>query len=313
MAHLVKKDSSIGHKASWVIWVFKDGKPGHEAQIDGLVNALTKWVSLEVHTFSVERALTDNIINNLSRYKWSEFPNPDLIIGAGHSTHLWMLFARFKVGSKIVVLMKPSLPLFLFDLALIPKHDEPHDSKRVIATRGVLNKIQQSASSLSDRGLILIGGVSKHYYWDSKAVFEQVNQLVLNNPNIKWELTTSRRTPEDSLKIFNTITSDNLIVTPFEETDLNWVAQRLSIASRVWVTEDSISMVYEALSAGAEVGLISLEALNQSDRIVRGIQSLRDEGLTISNMQLSPTAQKLQEPFDEAKRCAQIIVNRFLS
>lgn len=300
-------------KASWIIWIFKDGKQGHEAQIDGLVNALTKLVGLEVHTFSVERPFTENIINSFSKFKWKEYPSPDLIIGAGHSTHLWMLFARFKYGGNVVVLMKPSLPLFLFDLALVPKHDEPSDLKKVVATSGVLNKIQQSVSSLSDRGLILIGGVSKHYHWDTKSVYEQVNQLVVSNPEIKWELTTSRRTPEETLNALNDLRLNNLIVTPFEETDSNWVAQRLSIAGRVWVTEDSVSMVYEALSAGAEVGLIPLKAVNQQNRIVKGIQSLKSEGLTISSMQLSSTAHKLKEPFNEAKRCAQIIVDRFLS
>ena len=49
---------------------------------------------------------------------------PDIAIGAGHKTHLYLLAIKRCFGAKIVVILKPSLPLKFFDLCVIPKHDD---------------------------------------------------------------------------------------------------------------------------------------------------------------------------------------------
>ena len=80
----------------------------------------------------------------LSSY-WT-LPTPDLLLGAGHHTHLSLLAARRIRGGKVVVLMRPSLPPGLFDLCLIPEHDAPPARPNVLATRGALNRIQPAAT-----------------------------------------------------------------------------------------------------------------------------------------------------------------------
>lgn len=300
-------------KQDRVIWLFKDGKQGHEAQVSGLVKALEKQVPIRLYEFSMKMSLIKSIFSSQTKSRFNEVPSPDLIIGAGHLTHLWMLYARFRFGGKIVSLMKPSLPIFLFDLVLIPKHDTFKNYKNVVSTEGVLNAIEYSASSLPDRGLILLGGESKHYAWSTKRVLKQVSDLLSNNPEIKWELTTSRRTPPETVDSLNDFKGENCFITLFEDTDRTWVSQRLNIASRVWVTVDSVSMIYESLTAGAEVGLIELDPYRQENRIVKSIQRLKSEGLAHSEKKLNPLVQKQSQVLNEADRCAAIVAKRFLT
>ena len=58
-------------------------------------------------------------------------------------------------------------------------------------------------------GLFLIGGPSKHYYWNTKLVLDQVKEISKKFKCSKFFLTTSRRTPInfindlDNLKLKN--------------------------------------------------------------------------------------------------------------
>ncbi len=131
---------------------------------------------------------------------WRDLPTPDIVLGAGHRTHLSLLAARRVHRGKAVVLMRPSLPLSLFDLCLIPEHDAPPARRNVLATRGALNRIQPSATLEPSRGLLLIGGPSAHFAWDNENLYRQIAAIVAADPAIHWTLTTSRRTPAGFLE-----------------------------------------------------------------------------------------------------------------
>ena len=68
-----------------------------------------------------------------------------------------------------------------------------------------------------------------------------------------------------------------------EETGTTWVADNLAKSVEVWVTQDSVSMVYEALSSGAPVGIIEMPAKEgphkpDASRIARGLSMLIADG-----------------------------------
>ena len=69
----------------------------------------------------------------------------------------------------------------------------------VIKVEGALNAIAPSQESSMDKGLILIGGPSRHVHWDNAHVIGQLNVVLNASPGMQWRLTTSRRTPEDFL------------------------------------------------------------------------------------------------------------------
>ena len=240
-----------------------------------------------------------------------DLPKPQLILGAGHGTHRAVLAARWRTGAKAVVLMKPTLPIGLFDLCVVPEHDGVREKDNVFPVRGVLNRVKQSSDHDSKRGLILIGGPSKHATWDDCGVVKQVREIAAATPDVRWALTNSRRTPVTFLQELAKAQLGNVEATPCEDTDRAWVPDQMASAGQIWVTEDSVSMVYESLTSGAGVGLIKV-GMNPKSRVTIGLRSLVDDGLVTRFSDVSfeqPTARS--QTFNEAERCAREIVARW--
>ena len=298
-----------------VVWRLSDGKAGHDSQSRGLAEALARLQPVEMVTLSPLPPLT--ALNSLLcgyQPAWSQQPAPDLLLGAGHHTHLSLLAARRARGGKAVVLMRPSLPLRLFDLCLIPEHDAPPTCPNVLATRGALNRILPSATLESDRGLLLIGGPSAHFAWNDAKVCQQIAAITAADPAIHWTLTTSRRTPSSFLKALLGVSGAELTVVPVAQTSKDWLPTQLARAGQVWVTADSVSMVYEALTSGAAVGVLEVPQ-QRANRISRGLERLTEEGWVtlFTDWRRDRQLHLLTQPFNEAERCARWIVERWFA
>ena len=244
---------------SLVVWRFSDGKAGHDNQTRGLAEALARLQPVETCTLNPlppAVALRGWLLGRLP--SWNDLPAPDVLLGAGHRTHLSLLAARRTRGGKVVVLMCPSLPLSLFDLCLIPEHDAPPSRANVLATRGALNRIQPSAVQDPRQGLLLIGGPSEHFGWDDAALRQSIAALVVADPAMQWTLTTSRRTPPGFLEGLSSLADARLTVVPVTATGPDWLPAQLARVGQAWVTADSVSMVYEALTSGAAVGILDV-------------------------------------------------------
>lgn len=296
------------------IWRLIDGKAGHESQSLGLVQALIKQADCQTIDIKVSNGFEAMV--GLLTSTWglgAGLPLPDLIIGAGHATHLHLLAAQRAYGGKTIVLMQPSLPAKLFDLCLIPEHDQYQGNAEYLQTRGVLNPIQPEGEHASNQALIMIGGPSKHCDWDTLKLIAQVYELVNHNAHIHYTLTTSRRTPKAFLSAVKRIHFANLTVVPFEETEKGWVAQQLSESAFAWVTEDSVSMVYEALTAQVAVGLLNMP-VNKKSRVSKGIQKLINQGMVTRFDFLQTYQQKLKTVvgFVEADRCSRWILHAWM-
>jgi mitochondrial fission protein ELM1 len=297
------------------IWIFSDGKPGHYNQLRGLAEALGRWLPVEVHWLALEAP-------RVRRWHWlsRRFPpaegleTPDLLLAAGHGTHLAALVARRARGGRAVVAMRPTLPTRWFDLCLIPGHDRAPRRSNVIETRGPLNAVRPRAHTRADRGLFLIGGPSKHFGWDEEALIDQVQSVLAAEPGRHWWLTTSRRTPAATVGALQSLDRSNLTVTPYAQTDRRWVPEALGEASTVWVSEDSASMVYEALTGGAAVGLLSVPRRRRS-RVIAGLDALIGEGWVtpFEQWQLAGELAQPSRPLDETGRCAEQIAQRWFA
>lgn len=298
-----------------ILWRFSDGKAGHDNQSRGLAEALARLQPVERVTLNPLPPLTA-LSGFLRGYLpiWNQQPAPDLLIGAGHRTHLSMLAARRARGGKAVVLMRPSLPLRLFDLCLIPEHDAPPPRSNVRVTRGALNRVLPSTTLQIDQGLLLIGGPSAHFSWNDAAICQQIAAIAAADPAVAWTLTTSRRTPPSFLEALTGISSSGLTIVPVTQTGPEWLPAQLARAGQVWVTADSVSMIYEALTAGAKVGVLAAPQLRPS-RISRGLDRLVSDGwLTLfADWQRSLRLQRPSGTFNEAEHCARWIVERWFA
>jgi mitochondrial fission protein ELM1 len=294
---------------SRVCWRFVDGKPGHDNQSRGLAQALAEHTPLVLHTLGVVpgRNLPGCWLGRVPD-AWRDLPAPDLIIGAGHRTHWGLLAARRARGGRCIVLMKPSLPRRWFDLCLIPAHDAVPEGSHVLLTQGVLNVIRPGRSHSPERGLILLGGPSAHFGWSDAAVVEQIRVLLGQPQPRAWILGTSRRTPVATEQRLRELAGAAVSIVPWQDTDRDWLPAQLAQAGVVWVTEDSVSMVYEALSSGAAVGILELPG-RRDTRVSRGVAQLlrRGDAVTFSRWRPGTALPLPATPFNEATRCARWI------
>jgi mitochondrial fission protein ELM1 len=302
-----------------VVWRLSDGKPGHDNQSRGLIRALGRLTALECHELYGRDAGRRALWPTLASWfrPGQDLPDPALLIGAGHTTHLPMLAARMARGGRAVVLMKPSLPLCWFDLCLIPEHDRPPLRDNVLLTQGVLNTVRASDCAKPGIGLILVGGPSSHHRWDGPALVRMVRAILDADPMVAWRIADSRRTPACTRDLLRAIplstgAAPNCAFVPHEETGPEWLSTALAEAGTVWVTEDSVSMVYEALSAGAATGLLPVPR-RCSSRPSRGVDALLASGQVTAFERWAEGAAlpRLAVPLNEAERCARSILARW--
>ncbi|MBK1827495.1 mitochondrial fission ELM1 family protein [Haloferula rosea] len=287
------------------ITVLSDGKPGHQNQSLGLAEAISRLITTEVETLPVKK-----------RQWFVERPSrtPDLILGAGHSVHLPLWFLAKRTGAPSVVLMKPSLPLALFDLCVIPQHDlgRVKPSPKIIPTVGALNRVPPPGSHIRSGGLILLGGPSKHHGWDGVSVERCISSICRADPSTHWKITDSRRTPAGFLDHLKE-QFPSLEAHPHQSTRPSWLPETLNESAQTWVSEDSVSMIYEALSSGTRVGLLPMPRSNPNHRVIQGVDRL------IEDQRVTPFAawtpgEALPEPAStlrEADRVAEIILDHF--
>ncbi|MCB1131145.1 MAG: mitochondrial fission ELM1 family protein [Verrucomicrobiae bacterium] len=299
-------------KPPFHLWVVCDGKPGHENQSLGLADAIGRRVSTEIHRISLagNRGFASKLRAALDAAR--TLPKPSLVLSAGHSTHPSLLLLARKSNAPCIVLMKPSLPLGWFDLCIAPEHDFPDgtDRRDILLTRGALHRVTPGDGERKGK-LILVGGPSKTHGWDAAGLIEM---LAPATDRGGWQLSDSRRTPADFLEMAREKLPGVEIIS-HHDTPPGWVPRTLAAAKEVWVTEDSVSMVYEALGSGARVGLLPVPRRDHESRVLRGIDSLVDSGFVTPYSKWRQT-QRIEAPpslLNEADRCAEIVVARFLS
>jgi mitochondrial fission protein ELM1 len=298
-------------KSSPVLWLIGDGKPGHENQSLGLADAIGRRVACSVHRISLAAARGQLGRIRAAIRAGAALPKPDLIIAAGHSTHASLMWLAAKYRARSVVLMRPSLPLGWFDLCIAPEHDFPPGltRRKLLLTRGALNRVAPGGSSDRRGQMILIGGPSKIHGWDGDALLAALAKITCTGV---WQLTDSRRTPAGFTAALRS-RQPELRIHPHAETGPSWLPGQLASAAEVWVTEDSVSMIYEALSSGAKVGLLDVPRLKSETRVLRGLEKIiRDGFITrFADWENSGQLSTPPETLREADRCAEWIVREF--
>jgi len=293
-----------------MIYIVSDGKPGHLAQTRGLAEAIRRLIPARIMEIDADG----------KRVAPQPHKDGGLILAAGRGTHALALSLRKYLGLPAISLMNPGwISRQRFDLSIIPRHDGVSGSDHVLVTEGALNNITPAADSSSNEGLLLVGGPSKHHGWDDRAFKNQIETILEREPEMRWTATDSRRTPEATsadLSELAAASKGRLTYTPATQTPQGWVAEQLERCGVCWVSEDSVSMVYEALTAGARVGLLSVPGRwGKPGRVVRGIGSLVERGwvVTFDQWQQGASLPGDRPALAEADRVASSIIERWIS
>ena len=259
---------------------------------------------------------------------------PDtLFISAGSSAAPFCLALAKSTGNKSAVIMTPSvIGTKPFDFAVVPEHDNP-EGTNTITTLGAPNHIyipelKNTAAKLfpniSGRVLaVLIGGSDANYKLSPEWAREILTPL--RDFDGKILLTTSRRTgrevDDEIEKIF--AGRAEYILLASRDPDTNPIPAMLGAASHVLVTEDSVSMVSESVTAGFRVGLVRVPRVTGHVKDMLGFGAKRFDEL-FAHMKskglleefagtpdfLTAQSQRHGKDFNEAKRAAEWILSR---
>ena len=283
-----------------------DGKAGHRSQAVGLYKAMQRLSKQDV-TFqevSIEQLPFFSLFKAVLTHQLDIFESvPDYIFGVGSHTQLRvLLLGKVYPKAKAIILMKPNFPFGWFDHVIIPAHDAVPQQGNVILSQGALNPIVNENRHQKNRILIALGGSSKRHQWNDQKVLQAIQQIIEHNDQAEIVLTTSRRTPKE---FFQHLQSQPYLqqiqVFPVEKTPQGWIFEEMQKAEAVCVTEDSVSMIYEALTAGCKVGVIKIDRLKE-DRITLSVDQIIQANLVSEHV----SVEMLVEPhaFKEAERVA---------
>ena len=301
--------------------VVLDGRPGHEKQTLGLVSALSIRISVNSTVIDVSGR---GILSQIKSYIELVFALPvttvsmpnsaDLVMGTGTRTHATILNIKRHFHIPGITCMTPGKHLRnIFDICFVPAHDGATNRSNYYSTYGALNSNTDKGKHSTDKGLILIGGVDeKSHVWNSGDIVGNIVKVVGKEKNIHWTITSSPRTPistvtllVEELQIF-----DNYSFFDFKETAKGWVEKQYERCKTVWVTADSISMLYEALSSGCSVNIFQMPWKKSSSKFKKNEDILIKEGLvqTFSQWDQGAVISPKVAQLNEAQRCADYIL-----
>jgi mitochondrial fission protein ELM1 len=306
-----------------LVQAFFDNTKGHEKQTRAILNAFNSLTPVNISESRVGPRSLKTIsrfllgrLNSRSTDPSQEENGPDLIIGTGSNCHLPMLIAgQQHPEAKIVTCMTPDKFLInSFDLCLVPIHDQVKDSPRIFKTIGPPCPAEDQHKHKSNKGLILIGGIDhKSHYWNTGEMIGRIEDIV-NRHETYWTVSSSPRTPEDTLQALTEL------CTRYENTDFfradctppGWIEERYHESSIAWVTADSVSMVYEALSAGCKVGILPVKWKREDNKFQRSLSILsgREMIVYLDDWLAGHPLPQGEASFNEARRCATEIINR---
>ena len=344
--------------------ILSDGIRGHFHQSLGVANWLERLeeVRLEkviavprltgIRRFIMMKVLARKLAVSDSNYsrEWlknsgasfGEFKPNTLFISTGSSAAPFCLALAKSTGNKAAVIMTPSvLGTKPFDFAIVPEHDK-HDinDKNIIATLGAPNHIyrpdlkQEAKKFFADKNFadkkviaLLIGGSDANYNLTPDFIEKILTPL--RDIDARILITTSRRTGkavDDMInKIFTGCKNIDYMLLASGEPDINPIPAMLGAATHVLVTEDSVSMVSESITAGFRAGLIRVPRFNNFVKNLLGYGASRFDDLftkfqekdLLLDLGRSPDyadfidlpEQKHGRNFNEARRAAECILN----
>ncbi len=306
------------------ITLFVEGSPGHEKQSLAVIGELKRKTDVVIERVDLSRvSRTQKIKLFFSYFLLPDGGCPlaecdsDILLGTGSKTHFSILAAKKKFNIPAVICMAPdSYLLNRFDLCFVPRHDGLTAGDTVFLTDGPPVSPVNGESRNSRKGLILIGGpIPQNDGWSSEDICSCVEKIILREADVHWSISTSPRTPEETAEELKQLADsrENLIFYHFRDTPKGWIEEKYGESEFAWITVDSMSMVYEALTAGCRIGLLPLKWKSEHTKHQLSMSFLAERDLAVSfeNWSAGKELSDRNNTFNEAQRCADEIMRRW--
>ena len=254
-----------------ICW-FKDSKIGHEKQVLAILDNLALTQDLLIEERYISNPVWLELLLYLLKIKPKQDSIPDIIIGAGSTTTIPMLRYKIDNKTKVISVMKPQFFESKFDLIVAPRHDYKMVPNNVFTYIGSLSKVNINPE-LDNIGLIIIGGVNKHFNFDDDYLISQIDFVISLFPDTSWIIFNSRRTP----KSFNEKIEQNASIDKFVDVNKNFepLDDYLPKAKFKFVTPDSVNMIFESLSSSGETYLFDMHSPKEN-KITRLIDEVKN-------------------------------------
>ncbi|MFT5699280.1 MAG: mitochondrial fission protein ELM1 [Desulforhopalus sp.] len=310
-------------KSVVTVVVVVDGRPGHEKQSLGIVQALATIV--QVNTFVVDiskrklSAQFKSYLDFLLSFSPTNISFPekaDLVIGTGTRTHSTVLNIKKHFKIPAVTCMTPGRHIRkFFDICFVPEHDGCERRNNYFFTCGAPNICVNKGQHQKDKGLILLGGIDeKSHVWDSSDIEGKISQIISQEKHVDWIISSSPRTPQITVAAVRILADSftNADFFHYKDTRKGWVEEQYDLCSTVWVTTDSISMLYEALSSGCRVNVLQMKWKRSSSKFKKNEDLLLDKKLVtpFSSWKSGSEGKPATHKLNEAQRCADYILEK---
>ena len=254
-----------------ICW-FKDSKIGHEKQVHAILDNLALTQDLLIEEIYISNPVWLELFLYLLKIKPKQDSIPDIIIGAGSKTTIPMLRHKIHSKTKVISVMKPQFFESKFDLIVAPRHDYKVVPNNVFTYIGSIAKVNINPQ-LEDIGLIVIGGVNKHFNFDDDYLISQIDFVISLFPDTSWIVFNSRRTP----KSFNDRIKQNTSIGKFIDVTKNFepLNDYLPKAKFKFVTPDSVNMIFESLSSSGETYLFDMNS-SRENKITKLIDEVKN-------------------------------------
>ena len=272
-----------------------------------------------------------------------------LFMATGNSASTFCLALGKALNGRSAVVMTPDVVgTEPFDFAIVPEHDRPTPADNILTTLGAPNHIygpELQATAETFFGpmkpftgkviALLLGGSDANYELTPawvQAVLPSLRKAA-EQQGAALLVTTSPRTGAEADCAVESVLGGSPAVRYLllaSQSKDNPVPAMLGAATHVIVTEDSVSMVSEAATAGFRVGLLRVgrkQSLKTKSRNLFGAGTVRfdelfeemaerglveDLGATPDfDAFLAPETRRTETPFNEAKKAAEWILNHW--
>lgn len=256
-----------------------------------LLSAAAVFATWRCHgrTGLLKFCLEENSYDSLMK-AYSEF-----LVSCGSSLSAVNIFMAKENDAKNIVIMKPNIPFCLgkYSLALIPKHDIPPHAKNVVETTiapNLVDKDRIAGDGDKIRGVtglcggdiigLFIGGDNPEFSLSPRVASNAIDSILrfCETRNAHLLVTTSRRTSpevEDLLRQrLKAHPRCKLLVLANERNLEGAVGGILHLSRIAIVSEESVSMVSEAVSSGRKVVVFELE--KRTSGVTKHEKALRD-------------------------------------
>lgn len=269
--------------------ILSDGKPGH-------VNQSVAFARLLGHDFTICRvALVSRfakactyLLDRINLYLGFPYriadPLPQgvsAVVSAGSATYYANRVIGRTLGVPSIAIMYPGGYSPAFDLIIAQAHDAPPRRDNILTVpvnlsspvpQGLVEK-REGVTTVA----VIIGGPSRHFAMDGQQVRDQLERLYSLFPGADFLATTSRRTPAGVERMIVDGPFRYRVIASREQ--VNPIADFLAVADYVFVTEDSTSMISEAVSFGsARVEVLPLAGTGVRNKVQGMVASLADGG-----------------------------------